>query len=47
MSGAVTYRAARFGGCLAANVETRADGCRVLRSTEPLAAFRLCADRDL
>ena len=39
MSGAVTYRVARFGGCLAANVGTRADGCRVLRSTEPLQTY--------
>ena len=35
----VKYREARFGGCLAADVETRADGSRVLRSTEALQAY--------
>jgi feruloyl-CoA synthase len=34
--GVVPYRAVRVGGCLSAEVETRADGVRVLRSTEPL-----------
>jgi feruloyl-CoA synthase len=38
MSGAVSYRAARFGGCLAASLETRADGSQELRSSEPLQA---------
>src|SRR4030095_3128748 len=39
MSGAVTYRAARFGGCLAANAEPRAAACQVLRSPDPLQAY--------
>jgi feruloyl-CoA synthase len=33
------YRAARTGGCLEAQVQTRADGSLVLRSTEPLGDF--------
>jgi feruloyl-CoA synthase len=33
------YRAARVGGCLAAQAETRADGSLRLRSTEPLGSF--------
>ena len=33
------YRPARVGGCLAATLETRSDGTRVLRSAEPLEAF--------
>ena len=39
MSGPVTYRAAKFGGCLAADLEPRSDGAQVLRSTEPLQAY--------
>jgi len=39
MSGPVTYRAAKFGGCLAADLEPRSDGTQVLRSTEPLQAY--------
>lgn len=33
------HRATRVGGCLAAVVETRADGCTVLRSTEALQPY--------
>ncbi len=33
------YRATRVGGSLAATVEDRADGTRLLRSTEPLAPY--------
>ena len=43
---APSYRPARFGGCLHATVETRADGCRVWRSTEALDACpRVLTDR--
>ena len=33
------YRAARFAGCTQATVESRADGVRLWRSTEPLQSF--------
>ncbi len=39
MSGAAPYRQARVGGCLAAEVEQRADGTLLLRSTEPLGDY--------
>jgi feruloyl-CoA synthase len=39
LSAVATYRDARLGGCLAAQLESRADGSRVLRSTEPLQAY--------
>ena len=33
------YRPVRFGGSLAAHIERRADGCIVMRSTEPLGEY--------
>ena len=39
MSTAIKHRAARFGGCLSVNIESRSDGSQVLRSTEPLEAY--------
>ena len=39
MSAAVRYRSARVGGCLHVDVQTRADGSQVLRSTEELLGY--------
>ncbi|MBN8487473.1 MAG: feruloyl-CoA synthase [Burkholderiales bacterium] len=39
MSGPARYRHADVGGCVAATLETRADGCRLLRSTDELRWF--------
>jgi feruloyl-CoA synthase len=39
VTAAVKYREAKFGGCLEVNVEERADGSRVLRSTEGLQPY--------
>ncbi len=39
MSGAARYRDANVGGCVDASVETRADGSRLVRSTEALGWF--------
>ena len=33
------YRHARVGGCVSAVVKQRADGCTLLRSTEPLGDY--------
>jgi feruloyl-CoA synthase len=35
----IRYRDARFGGCLSATLERRADGCQVLRATETLQPY--------
>ncbi|MBQ0932718.1 feruloyl-CoA synthase [Ideonella sp. 4Y16] len=39
MSAPARYRHADVGGCVAATLETRADGCRLLRSTDELRWF--------
>ncbi len=39
MNASAQYRAAEFGGCVAATLESRADGTQILRSTEPLRWF--------
>jgi feruloyl-CoA synthase len=39
MSGPAVYRHADVGGCVDATIETRADGCQILRSTEALRWF--------
>ena len=39
MTAAAKYREAKIGGCLAVEIEARADGSRVLRSTEALQPY--------
>lgn len=39
MSASPRYRATDVGGCVAATLESRSDGSRILRSSEPLCWF--------